>query len=182
MAKYWALSVAEASERRLAQRRAFASMHTIIEVLDGAFVSLIDPPQNLRELARSCANQGAWPVLVGKQGDTDAVLSSPIILYDYPEVAPQSPGDLFDGTEIDEILTLRILAMSPKPGGDIMDLALRDKLAIIQRIERDFEDRVHVAVTLLGDPGRDLGSAGFPGHRFYFAQEEIEPIGAGDRP
>jgi hydrogenase maturation protease len=71
--------------------------------------------------------------------------------------------------------------LRPKSGGDIMDIALRDKLAVVEAIERDFEDRVHVAVTLVDDPGRDLGAAGFPGHRFFFSQEEIEPIGAGER-
>jgi hydrogenase maturation protease len=55
---------------------------------------------------------GTWPVLVGEAGARDLLLSSPIILYDYPEIASESPGDLFDGTEIDEILTLRILTMT----------------------------------------------------------------------
>ena len=55
---------------------------------------------------------GTWPVLVGDEGQRDLLLSSPIILYDYPEVAPESPGDLFDGTEIDEILALRILTLT----------------------------------------------------------------------
>jgi hypothetical protein len=67
-----------------------------------------------------------------------------------------------------------------KAGSDIMDIALKDKIAVVEAIERDFEDRVHVAVTLLDDPGRDLGAAGFPGHRFYFARDEIEPLAAGD--
>jgi hypothetical protein len=71
--------------------------------------------------------------------------------------------------------------LRPKKGGDIMDLALAGKVAIVEAIERDFEDRVHIAVTLRDDPGRDLGAAGFPGHRFYFSQEEIEPIGVGGR-
>ena len=66
----------------------------------------------LREAAAACDNQGTWPVLVGGERDSDTMLSSPIILYDYPQIAPESPGDLFDGTEIDEILTLRILAMT----------------------------------------------------------------------
>jgi hydrogenase maturation protease len=57
-------------------------------------------------------NTHTWPVLVGNEGDLDAVLSSPIILYDYPQIAPESPGSLFDGTEIDEILTLRILTLT----------------------------------------------------------------------
>jgi hydrogenase maturation protease len=55
-------------------------------------------------------------------------------------------------------------------------------LATILAIERDFDDRVHVAVTLSDDPGGDLGAAGFPGHRFYFSREEIEPVSSGDRP
>jgi hypothetical protein len=70
--------------------------------------------------------------------------------------------------------------LRPKPGGDVMDIALKGKIAVVEAIERDFEDRVHVAVTLLDDPGRDLGAAGFPGHRFFFSQEEIEPIAAGE--
>ena len=53
-------------------------------------------------------------MLVGDpaKNERDAMLSSPIILYDYPQIAPESPGDLFDGLEIDEILTLRVMAMS----------------------------------------------------------------------
>jgi hypothetical protein len=59
-----------------------------------------------------CENVGGWPVLADPGGGRDIVLSSPIILYDHPEVAPESPGELYDGTEIDEILTLRTLALS----------------------------------------------------------------------
>lgn len=92
--------------------RALVSTHTILNVRQGAFVSLTDPPEACRALAADCRNQGTWPVLVGEPGENDAVLSSPIILYDYPQVAPESPGDLFDGLEIDEILTLRILTLT----------------------------------------------------------------------
>ncbi len=72
----------------------------------------MDPPAGLREAVAQCKNVGTWPVLVGDPGQRDAMLSSPIILYDYPQIAPESPGSLFDGTEIDEILTLRILTLS----------------------------------------------------------------------
>jgi hypothetical protein len=89
-----------------------ASAHTVLGVRHGEFVSLIDPPEQFREAAAGCHNAGGWPVLVGAPGDHDAMLSSPIILYDYPQVAEESPGDLFDGAEIDEILTLRILTMT----------------------------------------------------------------------
>jgi len=88
------------------------SAHTILTAENGQFVSLLDPPEDLRSLAAECKNTGTWPVLVGDEGDRDTMLSSPIILYDYPQIAPESPGSLFDGTEIDEILSLRILTMT----------------------------------------------------------------------
>jgi hydrogenase maturation protease len=88
------------------------SAHTILRVRDGEFVSLLEPPPEFQEAAASCRNVGAWPVLAGETGERDTVLSSPIILYDYPQIAPESPGDLFDGAEIDEILSLRILTLT----------------------------------------------------------------------
>jgi hypothetical protein len=88
------------------------SAHVILEAREGAFVSLLDPPAAVRDSVAGCVNVGVWPVLVGEAGDRDTMLASPIILYDHPEIAPESPGDLFDATEIDEILTLRILTMT----------------------------------------------------------------------
>ena len=215
--------------RDVAQRRALVSTHTILGVDNGAFVSLMDPPSELRDAASGCRNMGTWPVLAGPETQRQMMLSSPIILYDYPKIAPESPGNLFDSTEIDEILSLRILALtdeekremagaseqaralldrtealSPadwakmhgalrrpqpdaarlKPGdrvrlrpqrrADIMDVVLKDKVAIIEAIERDFEDRVHVAVTVVDDPGREFGFDRMPGHRFFFAEDEVE--------
>ncbi|MFZ0562643.1 MAG: hypothetical protein WAM43_13600 [Terriglobales bacterium] len=104
--------------RNRALMRSLVSAHVVLEAVEGAFVSLLEPPENLRELAAGCQNVGAWPVLVGAGGcenltrTRDTMLASPIILYDYPQIAPESPGDLFDGTEIDEILALRILTMT----------------------------------------------------------------------
>lgn len=92
--------------------RSLVSAHVRFGVTDGYFLSLLEPPENLTELAASCQNVGAWPVLVGAPGERDTMLASPIILYDYPQIAPESPGDLFDGTEIDEILALRIMTMT----------------------------------------------------------------------
>jgi hydrogenase maturation protease len=89
-----------------------ASTHTILGVRNGAFLSLIDPPDQFRVLASLCRNEGTWPVLVGNPGETDAILSSPITLYDYPQIAAESPGDFYDSTEIDEMLVLRILTLS----------------------------------------------------------------------
>lgn len=92
--------------------QSFISTHTILQAHASEFISLLDPPENLKELAQGCQNVRTWPVLVGQEGERNALLSSPIILYDYPQIAPESPGSLFDGTEIDEILTLRILTLT----------------------------------------------------------------------
>ena len=64
----------------------------------------------------------------------------------------------------------------PRAGGDIMDLALKGKVAFVEGIEQDYEDRIYIAVTLEDDPGRDLGEGRFLGHRFFFSPEEIEPL------
>jgi hypothetical protein len=98
--------------RERAMARSLVSAHVLLGVEDGQFASLLEPPEDLKDLAASCQNVGAWPVLVGTEGERDTMLASPIILYDYPQIAPESPGDLFDGTEIDEILALRILTMT----------------------------------------------------------------------
>ena len=92
--------------------QSLVSTHTIFQADGAQFVSLLEPPDDLQALAKSCHNAGTWPVLVGDQGQRDTLLSSPIILYDYPQIAPESPGALFDGTEIDELLTLRILTLT----------------------------------------------------------------------
>ncbi|MBV8114770.1 MAG: hypothetical protein JO300_08515 [Silvibacterium sp.] len=95
-----------------ALKYSFLSTHTILRLEDGEFISLLDPPDNLKSLAAACSNAGTWPVLAGEPGERSTMLSSQIILYDYPQIAPESPGSLFDGTEIDEILSLRILTMT----------------------------------------------------------------------
>jgi hypothetical protein len=92
--------------------RSLVSAHILLGVADGQFVSLLDPPEKLKDVAGSCQNVGLWPVLVGAEGERDSMLASPIILYDYPQIAPESQGDFFDGAEIDEILALRILTMT----------------------------------------------------------------------
>jgi hypothetical protein len=99
--------------REAAVERAFCSTHTVLTSAGGgAFVSLADPPDELRAEAEACRNEGTWPVLAGELGATDTLLSSPIILEDHPRVAPESPGDLFDGAEIDQMLVLNILSLT----------------------------------------------------------------------
>jgi hypothetical protein len=230
--------------------RTLASTHTVLHTEEGEFISLMDPPDSRRELAASCKNQGTWPVLVGDESvaDRTTMLSSPIILYDYPKIAAESPGELFDGTEIDEILTLRVMTMTdaekeemrqsdprarrilerteslpedqllkmhgvvrelrsfdedifgndrrleeaelngvvlrtgdrvkirPRSRADIMDIALTGKIASIEAIEQDAEGRIHFALVLDDDPGKDLGYMRQPGHRFFYTIDEVEPV------
>jgi hydrogenase maturation protease len=98
-----------------------ASTHVVLGIEKGEFVSLLEPPEALQDLAKQCQNTGVWPVLVGDPGDRDTLLASPIILYDYPQIAPESPGDLFDGTEIDEILSLRIMTLTDEEKREIRE-------------------------------------------------------------
>lgn len=211
---------------------AMLSAHTMLAVRQGAFVSLLDPPDEFKSAALACRNIATWPVLAGREGERGLMLSSPIILYDYPQIAPESAGDLFDGTEIDEILTLRVLTLSddekqevragderarnildrtemlppealakmhgairglrkasklefregdrvrlrPRKRADIFDVALAGKIAIVESVERDFEDNIHLAVTVEDDPGREFGVMRQIGHRFFFGPEEVELV------
>jgi hypothetical protein len=98
--------------REAAIRRTFCSTHTVLRAHGGSFVSLTAPPDALREAAQECQNRGTWPVLVGEAGERHTLLSSPIILEDHPRIAPESPGDLFDGGEIDQLLILNILSLT----------------------------------------------------------------------
>jgi hypothetical protein len=241
-----------------------ASTHTVLRLRGAGFISMTDPPPAYAEAVAACGNVGTWPVLVGEEGAFDTMLSSPIILYDYPQIAPESRGDLFDGTEIDEILTLRIMTMTdrekwemrdidrharnllertesldgddllgmhgtirglrpvtddeappvmfdpltgepgdpfgashpldgvmidghftragdhvlirPKARADIFDMLLAGKRAVVEAVEQDMENRIHLALVLEDDPGRDLGMMRQPGHRFFFAPEEVQPV------
>jgi hypothetical protein len=98
--------------RDAAIRRTFCSTHTVLHVEGGSFASLTAPPEALRQAAAACENRGTWPVLVGERGEHHTLLSSPIILQDHPQIAPESPGDLFDGGEIDQLLILNILSLT----------------------------------------------------------------------
>lgn len=99
----------ELAAREEAVALSMLSAHVVLTVRGGSFISAIDPA------AASCRNDGLYPVLLAE----DCMLAAPIILYDYPEVAPESAGDLFDATEIDAILTLRILTLTDEEKDEI---------------------------------------------------------------
>ncbi len=103
-------SIQPTASRDEVMRRSLVAVHTLLAIDDGSFVSSLDPPPPAAAAVAGCHNDGTFPVLVGDGGDV--MLSSPIILYDQPEIAPESLGDLYDATEIDEILALRVLTLT----------------------------------------------------------------------
>lgn len=220
-----------------------ASAHMILQARGAEFLSLTDPPAEWALAATGCENIGTWPVLVGdeEKQERGTMLSSPIILYDYPKITPESAGKPCDGLEMDEISTLRAksgmrnvdayarqilerteslreddldkmhgtiremsfpgadffeettrldhvevdgtwlqagdrIRIKPKGRADAMDMMLEGKIGLIEAIERDAEARVHLAIVLEEDPGRDLGMMRQPGHRFFYGLDEVEPL------
>lgn len=138
-----------ARHRDQAVLRSLASTHIVLNVNGPArFVSQTDPPESLASFARDCRNVGCWPVLVGTPGEADMLLASPIILYDYPQIAPESPGDLFDGTEIDEILSLRVLTLTDeeKRHAAGTDERVRRMLERTEALARDQLTNLHGAI------------------------------------
>lgn len=99
-------------DRDRALRAALVGAHVLLHVEGGSLVSLLEPPEHARTVAESCENVRGFPVLVGRPGDHSTVLGSPIILYDWPAIAPESQGDFFDATEMDEMLTLRTVTLT----------------------------------------------------------------------
>ncbi len=148
-------SEAELSQDELAMRT-LTSAHVALRVCGGEFASLTDPPEDLRSHADACRNEGVWPVLIGEPGSHDAMLASPIILPDYPRIAPESTGDFYDGTEIDEMLALRVLTLTDGEKKEMAEGDSRAK-AILERVEVLSEDRMrrlHGAVrTEIARPG-----------------------------
>jgi hypothetical protein len=86
---------------------------------------------------------------------------------------PTPRSVMVDGAEITAGSVVRL---RPRQNADVFDLALAGKVATVESIEQDYDERIHVAVTVHDDPGRDLGMDRMPGHRFFFAPDEVEPI------
>ena len=115
-------------------RRSLVGAHLLLAVSGGAFISLLEPPADAAEYASACSNRHTWPVLVGASGTRGMMLSSPIVLYDYPSVAAASKGDLCDAAEIDEILSLRILTMTEDEKREARATDPRSR-AIVDRVD-----------------------------------------------
>ena len=139
------------TSRDEASLQALIAIHAIAQISGANFISLTDPPEQYREAAAACVNSGVWPVLVGEEGSRDCMLASPIILYDYPQVAPESPGDLFDGAEIDEILTLRIMTMTDEEKSEMRATDDRTR-RILERTESLSQDELMKLHGVLRNP------------------------------
>ncbi|MEO6208376.1 MAG: hypothetical protein ABIP77_10550 [Candidatus Limnocylindrales bacterium] len=150
----WAADDLVGADRTAAVRRSLVGVHTLLAARGGSFISLTDPPAHLAPMAAACENVGAWPVLCGPSGDADVVLASPIILPDHPAVAPESVGDLFDATEIDEILTLRIMTLTDdeKREARATDERARRIIDRSDTIPPEIFERLHGAIRSLRGP------------------------------
>jgi hypothetical protein len=100
---------APVADKESAIRHSLLGAHLLAEAHGAVFLSMQDPPAYAVDAAARCHQDRCWPVLAGSES---VLLGAPIILYDHPEVAERSPGTLFDATEIDEILTLRVMTMT----------------------------------------------------------------------
>jgi hypothetical protein len=134
--------------RERALRQSLISTHLLVSVTGGAFVSLIDPPEWARAAATDCRNEHAWPVLAGAPGQRDVLLSAPIILYDHPAIAAESPGHLFDSTEIDELLSLRTLTLTDeeKREAQATDRRAAELIARVDGMPPELVERLHGAI------------------------------------
>jgi hypothetical protein len=133
-------------------RHSLIGAHLLIEAYDADFVSLLEPPPAAVKAAGRCRQHRCWPVLAGPPGSNDVVLGAPIILYDHPQVAEQSPGALFDSTEIDEILTLRVMTMTQAEKAEARATDARAQ-AIIDRCDAMSPAHLQQLHGILRDPG-----------------------------
>ncbi|MFG2385197.1 hypothetical protein [Streptomyces avermitilis] len=108
----WTPPQGRSADRDVALPHSLVATHLLMALSAGSFLSMTDPPEWAKGAIATCRNLHTWPVLAGEPGRADLVLSSPIILEDHPAIAPESPGALYDATEIDEILALRTAALT----------------------------------------------------------------------
>jgi hypothetical protein len=142
---------APATNRPQWLRRALVACHVLMEVDGASFVSLLDPPQWAKGFVASCDNDGVFPVLAGPDDQSSVVLSSPIILYDHAQLAPQSETTFFDALEIDELLSLRTMTLSEEEkrevrGTDPRAAALLDE---VDHMPDELWERLHGTVSYL---------------------------------
>jgi hypothetical protein len=159
---------------------ALVAAHSLIAVPGGRFLSMTDPPEWATQAVRDCVNTGTWPVLGGPAGCTELILSSPVILYDHPEIAAESAGQLYDSTEIDEILTLRTLALTDaeKQAARDTDPRAAELMDRLDHLPPEMLERMHGAIRYL----RPTGPAAAGEDAAAGRGGEIDPAVAGQAP
>lgn len=160
----WLPQPGHAADRDAALPRSLVAAHLLMALSKGSFLSMTDPPEWAKAAVASCRNLHTWPVLAGEPGRADVVLSSPIILGDHPAIAPESPGALYDATEIDEILALRTAALTDEEkrearGTDERAAAVID---LADSLPPEVLERLHGTVRGLREVTRPASAAGFP--------------------
>ncbi len=145
------------ADKDAAIRRSLIGAHVLVEATGAGFVSLLEPPDAAAAAAARCRQHRCYPVLAGRPGSRDVVLGSPIIVYDYPEIAEQSAGALFDSTEIDEILTLRVMTMTDEEKAEARATDPR-AAEIIRRCDEMSPETLQSLHGVLRDPTFDPGS------------------------
>lgn len=144
--------------RKEAQAIAFTSAHLLLHCTEGAFVSLLDPPPEVAAAAAACRSQGVYPVLAG-DAEGHTMLCSPIILYDFPQIAPESGGDFFDATEMDEMLALRVLTLTDAEKREMRESDPHAR-AILERVEAMADGGLRAVHGTIRDvEGRDVPGA-----------------------
>ncbi|MGW0945635.1 hypothetical protein ACWD4O_24230 [Streptomyces sp. NPDC002623] len=162
----WTAPEGRGADRDAALPHSLVSAHLLMALSAGSFLSMTDPPEWAKGAAAACRNLHTWPVLAGEPGRADLVLSSPIILEDHPAIAPESPGALYDATEIDEILALRTAALTDEEkrearGTDERAAAVID---LADSMPPEVLERLHGAVRSLREVTGETGETtpGFP--------------------
>lgn len=156
---------------------ALVAAHALIQVPGGTFISMTDPPEWACGEVAACVNVGTWPVLAGPPDCRDLVLSSPVILYDHAEVAPESAGDLFDATEIDEILTLRTLALTDaeKRAARATDQRASELIDRLEGMPPEMFERLHGAIRYLNATPSPVRAATEPSPSSEAVAEIVPP-------
>jgi hypothetical protein len=185
------------TDRETALAHSMIGTHLLLGVPGGRFLSLTDPPEWARPAAASCHNDHTWPVLAGPPGTEDVMLSSPIILEDHPAVAEESPGPLYDATEIDEILSLRTAALTEREKREARgtDARAAEVVDLVDDMPDAVRERLHGAIRGLrevtgdepGDgpsgggrdsaPGTGLSLPQGPGHPWWDPEQDPEGPG-----
>jgi len=168
-----------AADRDGALADALVSAHLVLGLTAGSFLSPTDPPEWAASAAAQCRNEGVWPVLAGAGGGADVILASPIILEDHPAIAPESPGAMYDLTEIDEILALRTAALTEQEKREARgtDPRAAAVVELADTLPAEILDRLHGAIRGLrriGDGGTD---GPFPGGGDFPVLHELADAG-----